>query len=41
VPFDDMDALAAEMDDNTAAVIFETIPATYGMPIPKPDFYPF
>jgi len=41
VPFDDMNALEAAMDDNTAAVIFETIPATYGIPIPKPDFYPF
>jgi acetylornithine/succinyldiaminopimelate/putrescine aminotransferase len=41
VPFDDMDALEAEIDDNTAAVIFETIPATYGMPIPQQDFYPF
>jgi len=39
VPFDDMDALSAEMDDDTAAVIFETIPATYGMPIPQKDFY--
>lgn len=40
VPFDDIDALAAEMDDNTAAVIFETIPATSGMPIPRKNFYP-
>ncbi len=39
VPFDDMDALEAEMDDNTAAVIFETIPATYGMPLPRKEFY--
>jgi acetylornithine/succinyldiaminopimelate/putrescine aminotransferase len=39
VPFDDIGAVEAEMDDNTAAVIFETIPATYGMPIPKTDFY--
>ena len=40
VPFSDMDALAAAMDDRTAAVIFETIPATYGTPIPSPEFYP-
>jgi len=39
IPFNDVSALAAEMDENTAAVIFETIPATLGMPIPDPDFY--
>jgi acetylornithine/succinyldiaminopimelate/putrescine aminotransferase len=39
VPFNDIDALAAEMKD-TAAVILETIPATLGMPIPKPDYLP-
>lgn len=41
VPFNDPDALANAMDETTAAVIFETIPATYGTPIPTPDFYPF
>lgn len=39
VPFDDLDALAAAMDDETAAVIFETIPATLGIAVPSPDFY--
>jgi putrescine aminotransferase len=39
IPFNDIDALAAAVDDDTAAVIFETVPATLGMPIPAPDFY--
>ncbi len=39
VPFGNLDALAAEMDDDTAAVIFETIPATLGIAIPPEDFY--
>lgn len=39
IPFGDADALADVLDDDTAAVIFETIPATLGMPIPPPDFY--
>lgn len=41
VPFGDKEALADEVDATTAAVIFETIPATYGMPIPEKSFYPF
>ncbi len=41
VPFDDKEALSKAVDDNTAAVIFETIPATYGMPIPEKDFFSF
>ncbi len=41
VPFDDRESLEKEIDETTAAVIFETIPATYGMPIPDKDFYPF
>lgn len=41
VPFGDKEALADEVDVTTAAVIFETIPATYGMPIPEKSFYPF
>ena len=41
VPFDDPEALANTMDASTAAVIFETIPATYGTPVPDPEFYPF
>ena len=40
VPFDDIAALQEAIDDKTAAVIFETIPATLGMPIPQVDFYP-
>jgi acetylornithine/succinyldiaminopimelate/putrescine aminotransferase len=39
IPFNDFDSLKNVMDDHTAAVIFETIPATLGMPIPDPDFY--
>ena len=41
VPFNDRYALAEAMDDSTAAVIFETVPATYGIPVPNADFYPF
>ena len=41
VPFNDRYALAEAMDDTTAAVIFETVPATYGIPVPSADFYPF
>lgn len=40
VPFGDADAVAAAVDNETAAVIFETIPATLGMPLPPDDFYP-
>jgi acetylornithine/succinyldiaminopimelate/putrescine aminotransferase len=39
VPFGDLQALEAAMDEQTAAVIFETIPATLGMPIPPEGFY--
>ena len=39
VPFNDVDALAAEVKD-AAAVILETIPATLGMPIPAPEYLP-
>ena len=39
VPFNDESALMAAMDQETAAVIFETVPATLGMPIPDPEFY--
>lgn len=41
IPFNDKNALAQTIDDNTAAVIFETIPATLGMPLPDPDFFAF
>ena len=40
VPFGDLKALEKEMDETTAGVIFETIPATYGIKIPPPDFFP-
>jgi len=39
VPFGDLDALASALDDETAAVIFETIPATLGITIPPDDFF--
>ncbi len=39
VPFGDLPALEAAMGDDTAAVIFETIPATLGIAIPPEDFY--
>jgi putrescine aminotransferase len=38
VPFDDLDAMAATVDDGIAAVIVETIPATLGFPIPSPGY---
>ena len=41
VRFNDKESLKREIDDATAAVIFETIPATYGMPVPQQDFYLF
>jgi putrescine aminotransferase len=39
VPFGDLDALAEALDDDTAAVIFETIPATFGIAIPPENFF--
>ena len=39
VPFNDIDALSKALNKKTAAVIFETIPATLGMPLPDPDYY--
>lgn len=41
VPFNNKEALLKAIDKNTAAVIFETIPATSGMPLPDNDFYRF
>ena len=38
VPFADLDALAAVVDQGTAAVLLEPIPATLGMPMP-PEGY--
>lgn len=38
VPFGDADALAEAMDENTAAVVLETIPATAGIVIPPEEY---
>lgn len=35
VPFNDIAALAAALDKNTAAVLLETVPATYGILVPE------
>jgi putrescine aminotransferase len=40
VPFGDADALTGAVNEETAAVIIETIPATAGMLIPPGDYYP-
>lgn len=40
VPFGDPAALERAVDEETAAVILETIPATAGMLIPPPDYFP-
>ena len=39
VPFNNIDALKNGLDETTAAVIFETIPATLGMPIPADSYF--
>ncbi len=39
VPFGDLAALDAAVDENTACVLFETIPATLGIVLPPEDFY--
>ncbi|MDD5748936.1 MAG: aminotransferase class III-fold pyridoxal phosphate-dependent enzyme [Actinomycetota bacterium] len=39
VPFGDTEALAKAVDENTAAVLFETIPATLGIVIPPDDYF--
>lgn len=38
VPFDDISAMEAALGRDTAAVILEPIPATLGMPIPRPGY---
>jgi acetylornithine/succinyldiaminopimelate/putrescine aminotransferase len=39
VPFNDLDAMHAALhDSDVAAVIMETIPATYGFPLPVPGY---
>jgi acetylornithine/succinyldiaminopimelate/putrescine aminotransferase len=40
VPFNDIAALEAAIDADTAAVILETIPATSGIWVPAPDYLP-
>jgi len=40
VPFNDIQALEDAIDDQTAAVILEPIPATLGIVIPKDDYLP-
>jgi acetylornithine/succinyldiaminopimelate/putrescine aminotransferase len=39
VAFGDIEAVAAQMGDDTAAFILETIPATLGMPIASPEYF--
>jgi len=39
VPFDDLKAMEAAVDDQTAAVILEPIPATLGMPIAREGYF--
>ncbi len=38
VPFGDIKALRSAADDNTAAIILETVPATLGMTIPSKEY---
>ncbi|WP_245665327.1 aspartate aminotransferase family protein [Actinoplanes subtropicus] len=39
VPFNDLDAMEAELEQgDVAAVLMETIPATYGFPLPAPGY---
>ena len=39
VPFNDIDAMERALSgDDVAAVIMETIPATYGFPMPAPSY---
>ena len=38
VPFNDPEALENQINDDTAAVMLEAIPATFGIPIPKPGY---
>lgn len=39
IPFNDIPSLEDSIDEDTAAVIFETIPATYGMSVPSQTFF--
>jgi putrescine aminotransferase len=40
VPFDDVPALTESVEDDTAAVILETVPATYGMTLAGEAYFP-
>ena len=40
IPFGDVEMLEEAVTEETAAVIMETIPATYGFPMPPEDWYP-
>ncbi|MEH6519408.1 MAG: aminotransferase class III-fold pyridoxal phosphate-dependent enzyme [Halioglobus sp.] len=41
VPFDDLEAMEQALrDEQVAAVLMESIPATYGFPLPSPDYLP-
>jgi len=41
VPFDDLEAMETALDgEDVAAVVMETIPATYGFPIPSDNYLP-
>ena len=40
VPFGDLEALEVVMDEDTAAVILETIPATMGIVVPPEEYFP-
>ena len=39
VPFNDLDAMAAAVDDETAGVLLEGTPAQLGFPVPDPGYY--
>jgi acetylornithine/succinyldiaminopimelate/putrescine aminotransferase len=39
VPFNDLEALERAVDSETAAVIFETVPATLGIYVPDRDYF--
>ncbi len=39
VPFDDVASIEREVDDTTAAVLLESIPATLGMPIASAEYF--
>ncbi|MFN2137428.1 MAG: aspartate aminotransferase family protein [Candidatus Promineifilaceae bacterium] len=38
IPFNDLEALDQVLDSDTAALLLETVPATYGIYVPDPDY---